>query len=184
MFYVKMKKAWFRGVIFLLYSLLSMMSFSILSCSYAFDSSTAQVKIKKSSNLMSWESTRHLVAQYVIYRESYNFENMDGSYQMVWLQSSNNVRSEYQKYTKITNKHSPYHLYGRDRFVNVHILEIKKLNNTKANVKFEKEIHDNKNNSIKTIKSEAIIAWEFLPEKNVEHNPSGFKVTLYRSSPI
>jgi type IV secretion system protein VirB8 len=159
---------------------------------YAFDHASGEVtaigKLEPTTLSSNAEVSRYFLIHYVIQAESYDADNIDQPYQMVWAQSSEHVRQQYENLVNSSNPNSPYRLYGKDKYVTVHITSINRLNDNTVDVKFEKTLHDRAANSDQTIQKEAIIKWEFskaeITDKMLERDPLGFKVTYYQVSQV
>lgn len=159
---------------------------------YAFDHATGEVskigKLSPTTLSANWELTRYFLIHYVINYESYSFDNIDLPYQMVWAQSSGDVKKQYEEQVKSSNPHSPYKLYGKDKFITVHVISINRLNDNTVDVKFEKKLHDHISGTEQLIHKEAIIKWEYeqseVTQKMLDRDPLGFKVTYYQVSQV
>src|SRR5262249_16797257 len=95
---------------------------------YAFDHATGEItKIGSlESNTLSsnWELSRYFLIHYVITRESYDYDNITIPYQIVWAQSNDNVKMQYEEAVKSSNSQSPYQLYGKDKYIRVRVISI------------------------------------------------------------
>jgi type IV secretion system protein VirB8 len=159
---------------------------------YAFDHASGEVtaigKLEPTALLSNAEVSRYFLIHYVIQAESYDADNIDQPYQMVWAQSSEHVRQQYENQVNSSNPNSPYRLYGQDKYVTVHVTSVNRLNDNTVDVKFEKKLHDRSANLDQTIQKEAIIKWEFskaeTTDKMLERDPLGFKVTYYQVSQV
>jgi type IV secretion system protein VirB8 len=159
---------------------------------YAFDHATGEVtavgSLDHTALSSNWEVSRYFLIHYVIQAESYDFDNIEQPYQMVWAQSSDHVRQQYESLVKSGNTDSPYRLYGKDRYVTVHVTSVNRLNENTVDVKFEKTLHDRAANSAQVIQKEAIIKWEYAStettQKMLDRDPLGFKVTYYQVSQV
>lgn len=159
---------------------------------YAFDHATGEITkigtLDKTPLSGNWELTKYLIIRYVTNYESYDYDNVEVPYQLVWAQSNDHVRSIYDNTVKSNNKQSAYHLYGKDKYITIKVISINKLNEKTVEVKFEKTLHDRITNSNQTTQKEAIIKWDFVnPETNekmLERDPLGFKVIYYQVSSV
>jgi len=157
---------------------------------YAFDHASGEITkvgaLERSTLSGNWALTRYLLIHYVTNYESYNAENIDVPYQMVWAQSSDYVKKQYEEQVKSSNDNSPYRLYGKDKYVTVRVIAINQLNDNTVDVKFEKTLHDRAANSELVTQKEAIIKWEFseaeTTQKMLDRDPLGFKVTYYQAT--
>lgn len=159
---------------------------------YAFDHATGEVtkigSLEKTSLSSNWELSRYFLIHYVIHYESYDYDNIEVPYQMVWAQSADTVRKQYEEKVKSSNDSSPFRLYGKDKYVTVHVTSVNSLNETTVDVKFEKTLHDRATESQQVLQQEAIIKWDFsiaeTTQKMLDRDPLGFKVTYYQVSQI
>jgi len=159
---------------------------------YAFDNSTGEVTkigaLEPTTLSSSWKLSRYFLIHYVINAESYNFDNIDLPYQMVWAQSSESVRKQYEESVKSDSANSPYHLYGKDKFVTVRVISISRLNDNTADIRFQRILHDHNSSAEQVIHKEAIVKWEFsqseTTQKMLDRDPLGFKVNYYQVSQV
>lgn len=159
---------------------------------YAFDHATGEItkvgKLQSSQFENNWTLTRFLLIHYVINRESYDADNIDVPYQQVWAQSGENVKAEYEELVNSDNKKSPYQLYGKDKYLTVHVNAINRLNAETVDVKFTKTLHDRAANTTQAIQKEAIIKWKYtkaeITQKMLDRDPLGFKVTYYQVTQV
>lgn len=159
---------------------------------YAFDHSSGEItkigELDRTQLSANWMLTRYLLTQYVIHHESYHSDNIDLPYQLVWAQSTDEVKKQFEDQVKSSNAHSPYKLYGKDQYITVHVKSINQLNNNTVDVKFEKKLHDKITNTEKIIAKEAIIKWTYVDadatQKMLERDPLGFKVTYYQVTQV
>jgi type IV secretory pathway component VirB8 len=73
--------------------------------------------------------TRFLLIRYVINRESYDADNLDRPYQIAWAMSDNEIAKDYANLVETSNTQSPFALYGKTKFITVHVLSVNILNN-------------------------------------------------------
>lgn len=159
---------------------------------YAFDHATGEVTkigiLEPNTLSANWELSRYLLIHYVMNYESYDFDNLNVPYQLVWAQSADHVRSQYEALMKSDNKQSAYQRFGKDNYVTVRVIAVNRLNENTVDVKFEKTLHDRASQSEQVIQKEAIIRWEFqsaeTSQKMLERDPLGFKVTYYQVSQV
>ncbi|MBV9575318.1 MAG: type IV secretion system protein [Gammaproteobacteria bacterium] len=159
---------------------------------YAFDHATGEItkigKLDPSTLSSNWELSRYFLMHYVMNYESYDFDNIEIPYQQVWAQSSDNVRMQYDGEVQSNNAHSPYRVYGKDKYITVHVTAINKLNDNAVDIKFEKNLHDRTANTEQVIQKEAIVKWKFLDaetsQKMLDRDPLGFKVIYYQSTQV
>lgn len=159
---------------------------------YAFDHATGEITkigmLEPTSLSGNWELSRYLITHYVINRESYDFDNLDVPYQMVWAQSADSVKKQYEEQVKSGSARSPFRLYGKDKYITVRVMSINKLNDNTVDVRFEKILHDRLTSSVQSAQRETILKWEFstaeTTQKMMDRDPLGFKVTYYQVSQV
>ena len=159
---------------------------------YAFDHATGEItkigSLESSTLETNWELSRYLIMRYVINRESYDLDNIDMPYQLVWAQSSAVVQQQYEESVKTDQQSSPYQLFGNDKFVTIKVVSINRLNDFTVDLKFEKIIHDRASLAEQVIPREAILKWSFekaeTSQKMLDRDPLGFKVTYYQSTQV
>jgi type IV secretion system protein VirB8 len=195
---------WLRRSVFALIFLLILLILSLLSnlyllplkekvpYLYAFDHATGEITkigVLESTTLSAnWELARYFLINYVIKRESYDADNLDLPYQIIWAQSAENVRKQYEEEVKSNNPQSPYRLYGKDKYITVRVIGVNKLNDNTVDIKLEKTLHDRAASTEQTIQKEAIIKWQFdeadTTQKMLDRDPLGFKVTYYQITQV
>jgi len=159
---------------------------------YAFDHATGEITkigtLEPTTLSANWELSRYLIIHYVMNYENYDLDNLNVPYQLVWAQSADHVRSQYEVWMKSDNKQSPYQRFGKDSYVTVRVISVNRLNDNTVDVKFEKTLHDRASHSEQVIQKEAIIRWEYqtaeTSQKMLERDPLGFKVTYYQVSQV
>jgi type IV secretion system protein VirB8 len=132
----------------------------------------------------AWLMTRFLLIRYVVNRESYDVDNIDDPYQIAWAMSDDAIAKTYADSVRTDNANSPYSIYGKDKFITVHVLAVNQLNDETAAVRFGQILHDRGSDTSQTIDKEAIIKWQYTSpdttEKMLDRDPLGFKVTYYQ----
>lgn len=159
---------------------------------YAFDQATGEITkigtLEPTTLAANWELSRYLLTHYVMNYESFDLDNLNVPYQLVWAQSADHVRSQYEALMKSDNKQSPYQRFGKDNYVTVRVVSVNRLNENTVDVKFEKTLHERASQSEQVIQKEAIIRWEYqaaeTSQKMLERDPLGFKVTYYQVSQV
>ena len=159
---------------------------------YAFDHATGEVTkigtLEPTTLSGNWELSRYLLVHYVMNYEGYDYDNLNVPYQLVWAQSADHVRSQYQSLMNSDNQQSPYKRFGKDGYVTVRVVSVNRLNENTVDVKFEKSLRDRSAQSEQIIQKEAIIRWEYqtaeTSQKMLERDPLGFKVTYYQVSQV
>lgn len=157
---------------------------------YAFDHATGEITkigtLEATTLSSNWELTKYLLTSYIINYEKYDIDDLERPYQQVLAQSQDNVKRDYQSQVVSTNQHSPYHLYGKDKFISVKVISINRLNDNTVDVKFEKTLHDRLTGSIEVSQKEAILKWFYskaeTTQSMLEKDPLGFKVNYYQVS--
>lgn len=198
------QRMWLRRSLVLIVLLLVLLGLSIFSTLillplkekvpylYAFDHATGEItkigELESTTLIANWELSRYLLMRYVINYESYDYDNIEVPYQLVWAQSADNVKRQYDGLVKSSNKLSPYKAYGQDKYVTVRIVSISRLNDSTVDVKFEKHLHDRTSSTDQIIPREAIIKWTFdqaeTTQKMLDRDPLGFKVTYYQATQV
>lgn len=159
---------------------------------YAFDQVSGEISklgtLESTTISGNWELTRYLLIHYVMNRESYDYDNLNVPYQMVWAQSDEHVRGQYEEQVKSSKNQSPYQMYGKDKYITVRVLSVSKLNDNTVDVKFAKSLHERSTGSEQVIQKEAIIKWDFVQaettQQMLDRDPLGFKVTYYQSTQV
>jgi type IV secretory pathway component VirB8 len=159
---------------------------------YAFDHASGEITkigtLEPTTLAANWELTRYLLIHYVMNYESYDTDNIDHPYQLVWAQSADNVQKQYDEEVGSNNSYSPYQLYGKDKFITVLVTAINRLNDNTVEIKFNKILHDRTAHTEKQIQQEAILKWEYskaqTTQKMLDRDPLGFKVTYYQVSQV
>ncbi len=145
-----------------------------------------QFKAENQNN--QWLMTRFLIVRYVVNRESYDSDNLDEPYQIAWAMSDSEIAQSYAQAERTDNEQSPFALYGKYKYINVHVLAVNKLNDDTASVRFELTLHDKDNDTTQTVQKEAIIKWQYThpitTDKMLERDPLGFKVTYYQPTQL
>lgn len=195
---------WLRRLIVTMVCLLVLLCLSLLSTLsllplkekvpylYAFDHATGEITkigtLEPTTLSSNWALSRYLLIHYVINYESYDFDNIDLPYQMVFAQSSENVKKQYEDLVKSTNPQSPYRVHGKDKYITVRVISVSRLNDNTVDIKFEKTLRDRATNTEQIAQKEAIIKWEYLAaettQKMLDRDPLGFKVTYYQVSHV
>lgn len=136
----------------------------------------------------NWLMTRFLLIRYVVNRESYDADNVDRPYQITWAMSDPKIARVYYADVQSENKQSPIVMYGKNKYVTVHVLAVSRLNDDTASVRFEQTIHDRSLTTQSAIQKEAIIKWHYtLPDnsqKALDRDPLGFKVRYYQTTQV
>ncbi len=132
--------------------------------------------------------TRFLLIRYVTNRESYDADNLEQPYQIAWAMSDSAIATEYSDEVRTDNKSSPFALYGKNKYITVHVLSISTLNDQTNAVRFEQTLHDRNSGTEQTVQKESIVKWRYTEpettEKALDRDPLGFKVTYYRSTQL
>ncbi len=150
---------------------------------YAFDHATGEITkigtLESTTLSANWELSRYFLIHYVMNYEGYDYGNINVPYQLVWAQSGDQVRQQYEAIMKSDNKQSPYQRYAKDKYVTVRVISVNRLNENTVDVKFEKTLHDRTASSEQISHKEAIIKWEYqateTTQKMLDRDPLGFK---------
>ena len=195
---------WLRRVLTALFTVLVLLGLSLVAnlsliplkekvpYLYAFDHATGEVtkvgELEKTQISTNWALSRYFLIHYVINYESYNSDNIDYPYQIVWAQSNDEVRKQFDSQVTSTNPNSPYKQFGKDKFITVNVISVNRLNENTADIKFEKKLHDRASNIDQVTHKEAIVKWQFADaeatQKMLDRDPLGFKVTYYQASQV
>lgn len=127
---------------------------------------------------------KYWLAQYIIERESYDWQLIQNSFDRVKLMSAPNVFAEYNAY--ITSAKSPVNTFKEDKKVRVEVLSVSFINNI-GQVRFSKTVLD-ANGQPDTVYPVtnwlATISFDYKKEIKLEKdrrsNPLGFETTSYR----
>lgn len=132
--------------------------------------------------------TRFLLIRYVVNREAYDADNLDEPYQVAWAMSSPSLAETYAETVRTDDPKSPYALYGKRKYITVHVLSVHLLNKDTAMVRFEQTIHDRTSDHTDTFQKEAIIRWQYTQPsttlKMLDRDPLGFKVIYYQTTQV
>jgi type IV secretion system protein VirB8 len=118
-----------------------------------------QFQVDKQNN--QWLMTRFLIVRFVVNRESYDSDNLDEPYQIAWAMSDSQIAQSYAEAVRTDNEESPFALYGKNKYITVHVLAVNKLNEDTASVRFELSLHDRQSDTTQTVQKEAIIKWQY-----------------------
>jgi type IV secretion system protein VirB8 len=159
---------------------------------YAFDQATGEItkigSLEKTTFSDNWELARYFLIHYVVNYESYNSDNMDLPYQLVWAQSSEEMRKRFETQMNSSNADSPYKRFGKDKFITVKVTSVNRLNDNTVDIKFQKTLHDKTTNTEQVNYKEAIVKWQFTQaettQKMLDRDPLGFKVNYYQTTQV
>lgn len=157
---------------------------------YSFNQSTGEVSIlgelKPSQIYTNWEMARFFIKRYVVNREMYDSDNLQYPYQIAWAMSGDRVKSDYDKF--IFSNDAPSKIFGKDKFIDIHVLSVSKLNENTASVRFEKSLVDKNSGSKQVLQEEAIIKWSYeikpKTQEMMDRDPLGFSVIYYHVSQV
>lgn len=128
--------------------------------------------------------TRSFLVQYVIARESYDFDNLQSDYRKVALWTTGSERQRYINEMSASNPRSPLSIYPKQTRISVEILSVSSLSNDSSLVRFTTTRSDGGGRSGPPEHWAAVINYEFSgAEMSAEDryiNPLGFQVTRYR----
>jgi type IV secretion system protein VirB8 len=159
---------------------------------YAFDQATGEItkigSLEKTTLSDNWELARYFLIHYVVNYESYNSDNMDLPYQLVWAQSSEEMRKRFEAQMNSSNPDSPYKRFGKDKFITVKVTSVNRLNDNTVDIKFQKTLHDKTTSTEQVNYKEAIVKWQFTQaettQKMLDRDPLGFKVNYYQTTQV
>lgn len=125
-----------------------------------------------------------LLFNYVTDRETFDEHDNEERVLAVYRRSADQARISLVKLWDEDNKNYPPAVYGAGARANVQVIAINPINETTAEIRFEKTLTQ-PNGMAQTGKFSATVAWDFNPSaqkqmKYVWENPLGFTVTSYR----
>lgn len=125
-----------------------------------------------------------LLFGYVSDRETYDEHDNEERILSVYRRSADQARTSLVSLWDEGNKTYPPAVYGAGARATVQVLAINPINDTTAEVRFEKTLTQ-PNGTLRVAKFSATVAWAFNPKaerqmKLVWENPLGFIVTSYR----
>ena len=125
-----------------------------------------------------------LLFAYVTDRETFDEHDNEERILAVWRRSDAQARTFLEDLWSDDDKNYPPMVYGAGARAEVRILAINPINETTAQVRFEKTLTQ-PNGTVQSGKFSATVAWVFAPKaeremKLVWENPLGFTVTSYR----
>jgi type IV secretion system protein VirB8 len=128
--------------------------------------------------------TQSFLVQYVIARESFDIDLVQGNYRKVALWSADRARSEYLTSMQVSNAQSPLALYPRSTVVEASVRSVSPLSNGASLVRFETVRRDPNGRTSGPTPYVAVIRYRYSGEPmSVEDrfvNPLGFQVLRYR----
>ena len=121
---------------------------------------------------------------YVTDRETFDEHDNEERILAVWRRSDGTARAALEDLWSAEDENYPPNVYGAGARAEVRVLAINPINDTTAQVRFEKVLTQ-PNGTVQAGKFSATVAWEFRPRaerqmKLVWENPLGFTVTSYR----
>jgi type IV secretion system protein VirB8 len=128
--------------------------------------------------------TQSFLVQYVIARESFDYDTAQVSYRKVALWSAENARAEYLGLMQVSNPQSPLVLYPRTSFVETRVKSVSPVGTNVALVRFDTIRHD-AGGAVQPPRSwVSVIRYRYSgePMKLEDRfvNPLGFQVLRYR----
>lgn len=145
-----------------------------------------------SDNEESYGATldKYWLSQYVVNRESYNWESIQNMADTVALMSTSQISNEYMKYMRDDKKGSPMYLLKDKMIIVTQIKSVSFIETTGANlaqvrfVRFVKNVDGTIATEFAPTSWIATITYDFKKSLNTEGerriNPLGFQVTSYR----
>lgn len=144
--------------------------------------------LKKSEKSYGEVVDKYWLAQYVRYRESYDWQTIQNSYDATMLLSAPSIQGEFAKIYK-DNPQAPHKVLKDQYKVVVNVKAISFIGQT-AQIRFDKRMMPVTGDLSKTFPAQpliATVAFEYkdnpLQEKDRLVNPLGFQVTSYRVDP-
>jgi type IV secretion system protein VirB8 len=128
--------------------------------------------------------TQSFLVQYVIAREGYDVDTLQGNYRKVALWSAEQARASYVTAMQISNPQSPLALYPRATVVETRVKSVSPVGRNVALVRFDTQRRD-QNGRTEPVRSwVAVIRYHYSGEPmSLEDrliNPLGFQVLRYR----
>jgi type IV secretion system protein VirB8 len=128
--------------------------------------------------------TQSFLVQYVIARESFDYDTVQVNYRKVALWSAENARSEYLSLMQVGNPQSPLVTYPRTTFVETRVKSVSPVGKNVALVRFDTVRHD-AGGAVQPPRSwVSVIRYRYSgePMKLEDRfvNPLGFQVLRYR----
>jgi type IV secretion system protein VirB8 len=128
--------------------------------------------------------TQSFLVQYVIARESFDYDTAQVNYRRVALWSAENARAEYLNLMQVSNPQSPMVLYPRTSFVETRVKSVSPVGTNVALVRFDTVRHDAGGAVQPPRPWVAVIRYRYSgePMKLEDRfvNPLGFQVLRYR----
>jgi len=137
----------------------------------------------------TWAVTRYFINQYIQYRNSYSYEDIQRTFNMSLAMSDKIIADEYSASIVDSNPKSPIKVLGKDSFREVTVFSINQLNSNTALVRFKILTHNKSNsNEVKQEDYQTVIKWDYRDSagslKDRDKNPLGFTVTYYQTSSV
>lgn len=130
--------------------------------------------------------TQSFLVQYVIAREGYDRDTMQGDYRKVALWSAGQARSDYIAAMQATNPDSPLNRYSPGAIVDVVVKSVTPVGTNSAMVRYDTRRRDQRGAAPTTQSWVAVIRYRYSGEPmSVADrfiNPLGFQVERYRRS--
>lgn len=128
--------------------------------------------------------TRSFLVQYVIARESYDYDNLPESYRKVALWSTGDARERYLSLMNSANPANPFSELARNAIIKTEITSVSSLSADRSLVRFTTTQTDPGGQPQAAQNWAAVISYRFSgAEMSAEDrllNPLGFQVTRYR----
>ena len=125
--------------------------------------------------------TQSFLVQYVIARESFDFNALRANYKKVALWSAETARTEYLLLMQPSNTSGPLGRYGRDALVDTEVKSVSPIGPNTAMIRFETRRRDQAEPSKPSV---AIVRYRYSGEpmrtEDRYLNPLGFQVVGYR----
>lgn len=130
--------------------------------------------------------TQSFLVQYVIAREGYDRDTVQGDYRKVALWSAGQARSDYVAAMQATNPDSPLNRYGPGAIVDVTVKSVTPVGTNSAMVRYDTRRRDQRGAAPTAQSWVAVIRYRYSGEPmSVADrfiNPLGFQVERYRRS--
>ncbi|HEX9932251.1 MAG TPA: VirB8/TrbF family protein [Allosphingosinicella sp.] len=128
--------------------------------------------------------TQSFLVQYVVKRESYDFDQVQANYRDVTLWSAEAARAQYIAMMQASNPESPLNRYPRNSVVETHVKSVSPVARNVAMVRFETRLRRPDGQTAPIGAYVAVLRYRFSAEPVSQEdrfeNPLGFQVVRYR----
>ena len=128
--------------------------------------------------------TQSFLVQYVVARESFDFDQVQANYRDVTLWSAENARADYIARMQASNPESPLNRYPRNAVVETHVRSVSPMARNVAMVRFETRLRRPDGQATPLGSWVAVLRYRFsgapVRQEDRFENPLGFQVVRYR----